>query len=104
MDKKGYKELIVFVKHAANKIFHFHAVAFCSRDTLKNRQTGKQVNRLTTTGQSLLEYSILIAVVAAAFVAMAMYVRQAVQGRIYRLEDSVTAKSNKGTAPWTVPI
>jgi Flp pilus assembly pilin Flp len=54
--------------------------------------------------QSFLEYSILIAVVAAAFVAMAMYVRQAVQGRIYRLEDSVTAKSNKGSTPWSVPV
>ncbi|MDD5019657.1 MAG: hypothetical protein PHH75_00715 [Candidatus Omnitrophica bacterium] len=54
--------------------------------------------------QSLLEYSILIAVVAAAFVAMAMYVRQAVQGRIYRMEDSVTAKSNKGSSSWVIPI
>jgi len=54
--------------------------------------------------QSFLEYSILIAVVAAAFVAMAMYVRQAVQGKIYRLEDSVTAKSNKGSTPWSVPV
>jgi hypothetical protein len=54
--------------------------------------------------QSLLEYSILIAVVAAAFVAMAIYVRQAVQGKIYRLEDSVAAKSTKGTTSWQVPI
>jgi len=54
--------------------------------------------------QSLLEYSILIAVVAAAFLAMTMYVRQAVQGKIYRMEDSVTAKSNKGATTWSVPV
>lgn len=55
-------------------------------------------------GQSLLEYSIVVAVVAAAFVAMAMYVQRAIQGKIFRMEDSVTAKSTKGESFWQIPV
>ena len=48
-------------------------------------------------GQSVLEYSILVAIIAAAFIAMSMYVRRAVQGRIYAFDDQITAKANTST-------
>lgn len=51
-------------------------------------------------GQSVLEYSILVAIVAAAFIAMGMYVRRAVQGRIYAFDDQITAKPNQTSTWW----
>ena len=45
-------------------------------------------------GQSILEYAILIAIVSAAFIAMAMYVRRAVQGKLYKIEDQAIGKQN----------
>jgi len=51
-------------------------------------------------GQSVLEYSILVAIVAAAFIAMSMYVRRAVQGRIYAFDDMITAKPNQTSTWW----
>ncbi|MFA5039177.1 MAG: hypothetical protein WC732_05815 [Candidatus Omnitrophota bacterium] len=55
-------------------------------------------------GQSLLEYSILVAIVAAAFTAMALYVRQAVQGKIHSMDDRVVARRNVSQGVWVVPI
>lgn len=40
-------------------------------------------------GQSILEYALLIAVVAAAFVAMQAYVNRAVQANLKSLEDQI---------------
>ncbi len=51
-------------------------------------------------GQSVLEYSILVAIVAAAFIAMSMYVRRAVQGRIYAFDDQIVAKPNQTSSWW----
>ncbi len=58
----------------------------------------KAVRRFS--GQSVLEYSILVAIVAAAFIAMSMYVRRAVQGRIYSFDDQITAKPNQSATWW----
>lgn len=44
-------------------------------------------------GQSVLEYAILLGIVSAAFVTMTMYVRRAVQGSLYQIEDRITAKT-----------
>ena len=44
-------------------------------------------------GQSVLEYAILLGIVSAAFITMTMYVRRAVQGSLYRIEDRITAKT-----------
>jgi Flp pilus assembly pilin Flp len=49
-------------------------------------------------GQSVLEYSILVAIVAAAFLAMNTYVRRAVQGRITAFDDEISGKAN--TSEW----
>lgn len=46
-------------------------------------------------GQVVLEYAVLVAIVAAAFMAMAFYVKRAVQGKINLMDDQVTAKSDK---------
>ncbi|MGE5280500.1 MAG: hypothetical protein ACM3L6_07155 [Deltaproteobacteria bacterium] len=43
-------------------------------------------------GQSILEYSVLVAMVAAAFIAMSMYVQRAAQGRITKIDETITAK------------
>jgi len=51
-------------------------------------------------GQSLLEYSITVAIVAAAFVGMSMYVQRAVQGRIYAFDDEISAKPEEDTSWW----
>ena len=45
-------------------------------------------------GQSVLEYAILIAIVSAAFISMAMYVRRAVQGKLYKIEDQAIGRQN----------
>lgn len=45
-------------------------------------------------GQAVLEYAILIAIVSAAFITMAMYVRRAVQGKLYKIEEQVIGRQN----------
>lgn len=52
-------------------------------------------------GQSVLEYAILIAIVSAAFLTMAVYVRRSVQGSIFKIEDRVAVKP---TEPFTPPV
>ncbi len=37
-------------------------------------------------GQAVLEYAVLVAIVAAAFITMSLYIRRAVQGSITRIE------------------
>jgi Flp pilus assembly pilin Flp len=55
-------------------------------------------------GQSILEYSILVAMVAAAFVAMSMYVQRATQGRVTQIDEAITPKPKQATTytgwPW----
>jgi Flp pilus assembly pilin Flp len=57
-------------------------------------------------GQSVLEYAILIAFISAAFLTMAIYVRRAVQGGLSMIGDRVEAKGNViiQTNPWVPPI
>ncbi len=43
--------------------------------------------------QSVIEYAILIAIVAAAFMAMNLYMQRAVQANFYMLEDQVNMPS-----------
>jgi Flp pilus assembly pilin Flp len=45
-------------------------------------------------GQSVMEYAVLLMLVSAAFVTMGLYVRRAIQGRIYSLENQVAGKAN----------
>lgn len=49
----------------------------------------------------MVEYALLIAIVSAAFLAMAVNVRRAVQGSLYKIEDRVAAKPNE---PFTPPV
>jgi hypothetical protein len=54
-------------------------------------------------GQSILEYAILLSVVAAALTVMAFYVKRAVQGKINLIDDQLVAKTNQSPAasgPW----
>ncbi len=53
-------------------------------------------------GQSILEYAILLAIVSAAFLAMSLYVRRAVQGQIYTMEGLTTARSNQTFNPFVI--
>ena len=46
-------------------------------------------------GQSILEYAVLIAVVAAALLAMNVYIRRSVQGNLKALEDQINADAIK---------
>ncbi len=56
-------------------------------DRLKNFKSKKQ-----SWGQCILEYAIIVAVVSAAFLAMALYVRRAVQGRALEIGDKVSPR------------
>lgn len=67
------------------------------------KNSEKKAFLLRQRAQSLLEYSILITVVAAAFTAMAYYVRQAVQGKISNMDDSVVARRNHSASVPPVP-
>jgi uncharacterized protein (UPF0333 family) len=51
-------------------------------------------------GQAILEYAVLLAIVAAAFMAMSYYAKTAVQGKIYAMEGMVTAKGNQTPSSW----
>lgn len=52
-------------------------------------------NPFVKNGQSVLEYAMLVAIVSAAFIAMAMYVRRAVQGKLYKIEEQVIGRQNQ---------
>ena len=57
--------------------------------------------RWANKGQSVLEYAIIVAVVSAAFLAMSMYLRRAVQGTLYRIESKTApAKKLPGSSGW----
>jgi Flp pilus assembly pilin Flp len=43
-------------------------------------------------GQSVLEYAVLLGVVSTAFIAMSMYVRQAIQGKLKKIDERVMAR------------
>lgn len=45
-------------------------------------------------GQSALEYALIFAVVAAAFLAMSLYVQRSVQANLKLLEDRINAEQN----------
>jgi len=47
--------------------------------------------------QSVMEYALLLAIVSGVFMAMSMYVKRAVQGTIYRMEDQATSKANRSS-------
>jgi len=55
-------------------------------------------------GQSILEYAVLLSVVAAAMIAMSFYIKRAVQGRINAIDEQIVAKSNQSPTVWVVPI
>lgn len=57
-------------------------------------------------GQSVLEYAILIAFVSAAFLTMAIYVRRGVQGGLSMIGDRVEPKGDATiqTNPYYPPI
>lgn len=55
-------------------------------------------------GQSILEYAVLISLVAAALMAMAFYVRRAVQGKINLIDEQLVAKSNQTPTVFTWSI
>ncbi len=54
-------------------------------------------------GQSVLEYAILLAIVSAAFITMTVYVKRAIQGQLYQLEEKTSAKMKSPPAP-TPPV
>ena len=68
------------------------------------RITKNFLNKWLRRGQSVLEYAILLAIVSAAFITMAMYVRRAVQGSLYKIEDRITAKTATSPAASTGPV
>ncbi len=68
------------------------------------KRTGSVLWKGIKGGQSVLEYAILLAIVAAAFITMSIYVRRAIQGQLYSLEDKVTAKAVAPAAPGAPPI
>ena len=45
-------------------------------------------------GQSVLEYALVLGIISAACIAMAMYVRRAVQGKVQTIESHITPESN----------
>ncbi len=55
-------------------------------------------------GQSILEYGILLVVVSTALMMMTLYVRRAVQGKLYAIDDMITPKTNEIIGAWTPPI
>ena len=55
----------------------------------KNGPTGQRANRLNRFGQSMLEYSVLIAAVTAAMVIMADYVRKAFNAHAETIEEEL---------------
>jgi Flp pilus assembly pilin Flp len=54
-------------------------------------------------GQSVLEYAILVSIVAAAVMAMTLYVRRAIQGKLYQMDERITVQSLAPTSITYVP-
>lgn len=46
-------------------------------------------------GQSILEYAILISVVSAALITMSLYVRRAIQANLKTIENQINAETNE---------
>jgi Flp pilus assembly pilin Flp len=55
------------------------------------------------TGQTVLEYALLLAIVSAAFMTMSVYVRRTVQGQLYKIDQRVAAKDVTPPAGLTPP-
>lgn len=55
-------------------------------------------------GQSILEYAILLSVVAAALVTMGFYIKRAVQGRINLIDEQLVARPNQTPTIWSSPF
>lgn len=51
------------------------------------------ISHTGTRGQSSLDYAVFIAVVAAALVAMQLYVRRSIQANLKTLEDQINAEA-----------
>jgi hypothetical protein len=54
---------------------------------------------LGSVGQSVLEYSILLAIVSAAFLLMTLYVKRAVQGGLNRIDNQIAYKMANRPSP-----
>ncbi|MFH1691012.1 MAG: hypothetical protein ABIC68_00360 [Candidatus Omnitrophota bacterium] len=64
---------------------------------IKLWRLGKSVRRglRPCSGQAVLEYAVLVAIVAAAFISMSFYIKRAVQGSISMIESKgVVAKAD----------
>ena len=59
------------------------------------------MRRWLSAGQSVLEYAILLAIVSAAFITMTVYVRRAIQGQLYQIEEKTVAKIKGNTSTTT---
>ncbi len=57
--------------------------------------------RLRTKGQSTLEYSILIAIVVAALLAMQIYMKRGVEGRLKSTTDDIGEQFEAGNTTYT---
>ncbi|MFH0940752.1 MAG: hypothetical protein V1840_02725 [Candidatus Omnitrophota bacterium] len=62
------------------------------------------MRRWLSAGQSVLEYAILLAIVSAAFITMTVYVRRAIQGQLYQIEEKIAAKAKGNTSTTTGPV
>ncbi len=51
------------------------------------------MTRVQRTGQSVLEYAVLIAAVAAALIAMQLYVRRSIQANLKTVENQINAEA-----------
>lgn len=54
--------------------------------------------KICCSGQAVLEYALVLAIVSAALLAMSLYMRRAVQGGLYKIEARVTGKQNSTVA------
>ena len=52
--------------------------------------------------QSIIEYSVLIAVVVAAFLAMRTYIERAAKANIKLMEEKANAQATEPIQPWTI--
>ncbi len=50
--------------------------------------------KICRSGQAVLEYALVLAIVSATLLAMGLYMRRAVQGGLYKIEARVTGKQN----------
>lgn len=49
----------------------------------------------TRRGQAVLEYALLLVLVGSAFMAMSLYVRRAIDGKLRRIDERVVATNNR---------